>query len=157
MSLAGPAPVSSNPFVRLAGDLRAEREATVPFPPGQTRPSLARTQRFARDPLPLLLDLYERFGPVFTVRIFHGNNVFALGPEANHHITVSHAANYSWRDGGMGDLMPLLGDGLLTDRRRLPPQLAQDHAARLPPRAHRSRPRDHGGRDGRRPRARARR
>ena len=114
MSLAGPAPVSSNPFVRLAGDLRAEREATVPFPPGQTRPSLARTQRFARDPLPLLLDLYERFGPVFTVRIFHGNNVFALGPEANHHITVSHAANYSWRDGGMGDLMPLLGDGLLT-------------------------------------------
>ena len=114
MSLAGPAPVSSNPFVRLAGDLRAEREATVPFPPGQTRPSLARTQRFARDPLPLLLDLYERFGPVFTARIFHGNNVFALGPEANHHITVSHAANYSWRDGGMGDLMPLLGDGLLT-------------------------------------------
>jgi cytochrome P450 len=114
MSLAGPAPVSSNPFLRLAGDLRAEREATVPFPPGQTRPSLARTQRFARDPLPLLLDLYERFGPVFTVRVFHGNNVFALGPEANHHITVSHAPNYSWRDGGMGDLMPLLGDGLLT-------------------------------------------
>ena len=114
MSLAGPAPVSSNPFVRLAGDLRAEREATVPFPPGKTRPSLARTQRFARDPLPLLLDLYERYGPVFTARIFHGNNVFALGPEANHHITVSHAANYSWREGGMGDLMPLLGDGLLT-------------------------------------------
>jgi cytochrome P450 len=114
MSLAGPAPVSSNPFLRLAGDLRAEREATVPFPPGETRPSLARTHRFARDPLPLLLDLYERFGSVFTVRVFHGNNVFALGPEANHHITVSHAANYSWRDGGMGDLMPLLGDGLLT-------------------------------------------
>jgi cytochrome P450 len=114
MSLAGPAPVSSNPFLRLAGDLRAEREATVPFPPGETRPSLARTHRFARDPLPLLLDLYERFGPVFTVRVFHGNNVFALGPEANHHITVSHAANYSWRDGNMGDLMPLLGDGLLT-------------------------------------------
>jgi cytochrome P450 len=114
MSLVGPAPISSNPFVRLAGDLRAEREATVPFPPGETRPSLARTQRFARDPLPMLLDLYERHGPVFTARIFHGNNVFALGPEANHHITVSHATNYSWRDGGMGDLMPLLGDGLLT-------------------------------------------
>jgi cytochrome P450 len=114
MSLAGPAPVSSSPLKRLAGDLRAEREATVPFPPGETRPSLARTRRFARDPLPLLLDFYERFGPVFTARIFHGNNVFALGPEANHHITVSHAANYSWRDGGLGDLMPLLGDGLLT-------------------------------------------
>jgi cytochrome P450 len=40
--------------------------------------------------------------------------VFALGPEANHYITVSHAANFRWRDGGMGDLIPLLGDGLLT-------------------------------------------
>ena len=47
-------------------------------------------------------------------RIFHGNVVFALGPEANHHITVSHAQNFSWREGHMGDLIPLLGDGLLT-------------------------------------------
>ena len=40
--------------------------------------------------------------------------VFALGPEANHFMTVSNAANFRWRDGGMGDLIPLLGDGLLT-------------------------------------------
>jgi cytochrome P450 len=40
--------------------------------------------------------------------------VFALGPDANHYITVSHASNFRWRDGGMGDLIPLLGDGLLT-------------------------------------------
>ena len=40
--------------------------------------------------------------------------VFALGPEANHYITVSHASNFRWRDGAMGDLIPLLGDGLLT-------------------------------------------
>jgi len=112
--LAGPPPVPTNPLRQLAGDLRAERAATVPFPPGPTRPSLARTQRFARAPLPLLLDLYERHGPVFTLRIFHGNSVFALGPEANHYILVSHAANFSWREGHMGDLMPLLGDGLLT-------------------------------------------
>ena len=29
-------------------------------------------------------------------------------------MTVSAASNFRWRDGGMGDLIPLLGDGLLT-------------------------------------------
>jgi cytochrome P450 len=114
MSFAGPAPVSTNPLARLADDLRRERAATVPFPPGDTSFSMRRTQRFGRDPLPILLDAYARYGPVFTLRIFHGNVVFALGPEANHHITVSHAANFSWREGHFGDLLPLLGDGLLT-------------------------------------------
>jgi cytochrome P450 len=114
VSLAGPPPVSTNPLALLVEDLRAERKATVPFPPGPTRPSLARTQRFANDPLHMLLELYERHGPVFTIRIFHGNSVFMLGPEANHYVTVSHAHNFSWREGHMGDLIPLLGDGLLT-------------------------------------------
>jgi len=114
MSLAGPPPVSTNPFLRLAWDLKRERDAPERFPPGETRPSLRRTERFARDPLPVLLDCYERYGPVFTLRIFHGNVVFALGPEANHFITVSGAENFVWREGHMGDLMPLLGDGLLT-------------------------------------------
>ena len=50
-------------------------------------------------PLPILLDCYERFGPVFTLRLFHANVVFMLGPEANHYMTVSHAANFSWRAG----------------------------------------------------------
>src|SRR5207244_8846939 len=79
-----------------------------------TRPSLRRTERFAHDPLPVLLDAYRRYGPVFTLRIFHGNVVFMLGPDANHFITVSHADHFTWRDGHMGDLLPLLGDGLLT-------------------------------------------
>ncbi|HEV2811738.1 MAG TPA: cytochrome P450 [Solirubrobacteraceae bacterium] len=114
MSLAPPPPVSTNPFVRLVDDLRAELSADVAFPPGDTRPSLVRTKRFAEHPLPLLLDAYERYGPVFTLRIFHGNVVFMLGPEANHYVTVSHADNFRWRDGHMGDLIPLLGDGLLT-------------------------------------------
>ncbi|MDX6656588.1 MAG: hypothetical protein QOH62_1381, partial [Solirubrobacteraceae bacterium] len=98
----------------MAGDLAAERRATVPFPPGWTRFSMRRTTSFARHPLPLLLEAYERFGPVFTVRVLHGNVVFMLGPEANHYMTVSHAANFSWREGHLGDMMPLLGDGLLT-------------------------------------------
>ena len=53
-------------------------------------------------------------GPVFSVRILHGLQVFLLGPEANHHVLVSNAANFRWREGGFGELEPLLGDGLLT-------------------------------------------
>ncbi|HEX2084189.1 MAG TPA: cytochrome P450 [Solirubrobacteraceae bacterium] len=114
MSLAPPPPVSTNPFLRLYDDLRREYTADVAFPRGDTAPSLVRTKRFAQDPLTLLLDAYERYGPVFTLRIFHGRVVFLLGPEANHYMTVSHADNFRWRDGHMGDLIPLLGDGLLT-------------------------------------------
>ena len=75
---------------------------------------MARTHQMAHDPLPILLDCYERFGPVFSVRILHSLNAFLLGPEANHHVLVSNAANFRWRDGGFGELEPLLGDGLLT-------------------------------------------
>ena len=114
MSLAGPPPLSFNPVRRLSEDLITERRSETPFPPGEKWFSLRRTHGFASRPLELLLDAYERFGPVFTMRVFHGNNVFMIGPEANHHITVSHAANFSWREGHMGDLTALLGDGLLT-------------------------------------------
>src|SRR4051794_24949968 len=114
MSLAGPPPVSTNPVLRLVGDLRAERNVPVPFPPGDMTPSLRRTRGFAEDPLHMLLDAYERHGPVFTQRVFHGNVVFMIGPEANHFMTVSHADHFTWREGHMGDMMPLLGDGLLT-------------------------------------------
>jgi cytochrome P450 len=114
MALVGPESISFNPLRRLVSDLLAERRTEVPFPSGETRFSLSRTRAFANYPLPVLLDAYERFGPVFTMRIFHGNSVFMIGPEANHHVLVSHAADFSWRDGHMGDLIPLLGDGLLT-------------------------------------------
>jgi cytochrome P450 len=75
---------------------------------------MARTRRFAEEPLPMLLDAYERFGPVFTLRLLHGNVVFMLGPAPNHYITVSHASNFVWRDGHFRDLIGLMGDGLLT-------------------------------------------
>ena len=114
MSLAGPPPLSFNPVRRLSEDLITEWRAEAPFPRGETWFSLRRTRGFATRPLALLLDAYERFGPVFTMRVFHGNNVFMIGPEANHYITVSHAANFGWREGHMGDLTALLGDGLLT-------------------------------------------
>ena len=115
MALVGPKPLlNSNPLAVIREDLRAERSATVPFPPGETRFSLARTRRFADEPLPLLLDAYERFGPIFTLRIFHSNVVFMLGPAANHYVTVSHASNFTWRESHFRDLIGLMGDGLLT-------------------------------------------
>ena len=85
---APPPPAHTNPFARMAHDLRRERAATVPFPPGDTSFSLRRTRSFAECPLPVLLDARRRYGPVFTLRIFHGNGVFMIGPEANHYMTV---------------------------------------------------------------------
>ena len=114
VSVAAPAPISTNPLRRLAGDILTERAFGEPLPPGPTKFSLSRTRAFARHPLPILLDAYERFGPIFSIRILHANGVFMLGPAANHYVTVSHADNFRWREGGLGDLIPLLGDGMLT-------------------------------------------
>jgi cytochrome P450 len=114
MAVSAPEPLSNNALRRILEDLHAERVAAVPFPPGPGDFNLARTFRFVRDPLPILLEAYERYGPIFSMRVFHGRVVFMLGPEANHYVTVSHAANFRWREGSMGDLIPLVGDGLLT-------------------------------------------
>jgi cytochrome P450 len=113
--LAGPPPLRPfNPFAVMVHDVRAERANRVPYPPGEMRFSMARTRRFASEPLELLLECYERHGPVFTVRVLHGNVVFMLGPTANHYMTVSHASNFIWRESHFRDLIGLLGDGLLT-------------------------------------------
>lgn len=115
MAIPAPPPFEhENPFLVVASDLRKQRNSEVPYPEGLTDYSMARTIRFAEDPLPILLDCYERFGPVFTLRIFHGLLVFALGPAANHYITVSHADNFLWRESHFRDLTALIGDGLLT-------------------------------------------
>ncbi|MGI8559170.1 MAG: cytochrome P450 [Solirubrobacteraceae bacterium] len=114
MALVGPPPLSTNPLPRLWRDVRRERTAPVPYPPGDANFSVSRTKGMLRDPLRILLDAYERHGPVFTLRVLHDKSVFMLGPQANHYMTVSHARSFSWRDGFLGDLSPLLGDGLLT-------------------------------------------
>jgi cytochrome P450 len=98
----------------VLGDIVSERRAQGVFPPGPNNFSIARTQQVAHDPLSVLLPLYEEHGPIFSLRILHGRVVFMLGPEANHYVTVSHANTFSWREGSFGDLIPLLGDGLLT-------------------------------------------
>jgi len=112
--MAAPAAMSHNPLRIVARDVRAELSARGEHPPGETSFSLARTRQMATDPLPVLLSCYERFGPVFTVRILHAPDVFVLGPEANRHVLLSNASNFRWREGGFRELEPLLGDGLLT-------------------------------------------
>lgn len=122
-TVAKPAPrveppkhLSANPVIRVLGDLRAEAQVRFrgSYPPGPRGFSFARTLRAARDPLPLLLELYEEHGPIFSVRLLHSPMIFMLGPEANHFVTVAHPENFHWRESSFGDLIPLLGDGLLT-------------------------------------------
>src|SRR5215211_4688792 len=114
MGVAPPPPVPGGVLERVRSDMRSERAARGQYPPGELGFSMSRTREFEREPLPLLLRLYEEYGPVFSLRLMYLPVVFAIGPEANHFITVSGASNFRWRDGGMGDLIPLLGDGLLT-------------------------------------------
>jgi cytochrome P450 len=99
---------------RLADDAVSEWRTRGGYPPGLTGFSLRRTHQIAHDPLPLLLGAYEAYGPIFTMRILHTRAVFMLGPEANHFVTVAHPECFHWREGSFGDLIPLLGDGLLT-------------------------------------------
>ncbi len=114
MAATAPAPVTFSPRRRITADLREQRRIEHALPPGPSAFSMARTRAFIRDPLSVLLPAYETHGPVFTVRILYQPVVFALGPEANHFILVSGARHFHWREGGMRDLIPLLGDGLLT-------------------------------------------
>ena len=106
--VAEPGPAGRRrPASPSGGAAAGSRPATADF-------SFARTHRIAHDPLPLLLGAYEEHGPIFSMRLLHTRVVFMLGPEANHFITVAHPENFHWRESSFGDLIPLLGDGLLT-------------------------------------------
>ncbi|HEX5609273.1 MAG TPA: cytochrome P450 [Solirubrobacterales bacterium] len=112
--VARPPQMSDNPARRVVDDVVAEWRARGKFPPGPGNFSLARTHQIASDPLPLLLGAYEELGPIFSMRLLHSRVVFMLGPEANNFVTVAHPENFHWRESSFGDLIPLLGDGLLT-------------------------------------------
>jgi cytochrome P450 len=111
-----PKQLSANPVIRVLDDVSAEVKvrARGTYPPGPQSFSFGRTLQAARDPLPLLLSLYEEHGPIFSARLLHHPVIFMIGPEANHFITVAHPENFHWRESSFGDLIPLLGDGLLT-------------------------------------------
>jgi cytochrome P450 len=109
-----PPRMSANPVRRVVEDMAAEWRGRGKYPPGPSDFSLARTHQIAHDPLPILLSAYEEHGPIFSMRLLHTKVVFMLGPEANHFVTVGHPENFHWRESSFGDLIPLLGDGLLT-------------------------------------------
>ncbi len=111
-----PKQLSANPVRRVAEDVVSELgvRRRGSYPPGPQEFSFGRTLQAGRDPLPLLLGLYEEHGPIFSVRLLHSPVIFMLGPEANHFVTVAHPENFHWRESSFGDLIPLLGDGLLT-------------------------------------------
>jgi cytochrome P450 len=109
-----PPRLSANPLRRVYEDVAVEVRARGKYPPGPRDFNWARTQQVARDPLPLLLGGYEEFGPIFSMRMLHITAIWMLGPEANHYVTVGHPENFHWRESSFGDLIPLLGDGLLT-------------------------------------------
>jgi cytochrome P450 len=111
-----PRQMSANPALRLADDVRTEIRVRrrSSYPPGPQDFNFSRTLQMARDPLPLLLSLYEEHGPIFSVRLLHHPVIFMLGPEANHFITIANPESFHWRESSFGDLIPLLGDGLLT-------------------------------------------
>jgi cytochrome P450 len=137
VSIAGPLPRTSNPLIRIRDDLVAERRAVrrAPLPPGPKGWSPARDLRARREMLELLLENYERYGPVFTLRTFHLAGVWMIGPEANRFMLVTDRDKFIWREGMMGDLIPLIGDGLLTTdgeyhdvaRRIMMPAFHRDH------------------------------
>jgi cytochrome P450 len=113
--MKAPSPELPPSVARVVQDIRDEVAIRGTPPPGETSFNLVRTHRFQRDPLPMLLSYYERYGPVFTIRVLHRRSVVMLGPAANHFITVSGAENFSWRQGMFGEqLTPLIGDGLIT-------------------------------------------
>ena len=109
-----PTPISNNPLRRIYDDIVTERRANGSFPPGPTSFQLARGRRIVDNPLSVILPLYDELGPIFSTRLLHARVVWMLGPEANHYVTVSHPQNFRWREGSFADLIPLLGDGLLT-------------------------------------------
>ena len=115
-------------------------------------PSVRRTHRVITDPLGLLLDAYERHGPVFSLRVLtHARGVHARpGGEPPHPGLARVRLHLARRRLRRPD--PAARRRPADDRRRVPPPLAQDHAARVPPRADRRR----AGRDGDRDRARGR-
>jgi cytochrome P450 len=83
--------------------------------------------RAFENPLGEFMRYYRTYGPVFTTRFLGGiEMVWLIGPEANQYILVENAKNFSWREGFLGDLIPILGDGLLTTDREV-----HDRARRL--------------------------
>jgi cytochrome P450 len=113
-NLAPPSRLPQNPAIKIIKDITLRRATARrgELPPGPRGPRATLT--FMREPLAVLLPAYERYGPVFTVPLLHVSSVWAVGPEAQHDIFVVQADRLKYRDGAYRELVPLLGNGLIT-------------------------------------------
>ena len=135
--------------------MRAERARDRPVPARRTRRfSMRRTNRFvARPAAAAARGLRALRAGLHAADLPWQRRLHARARRPTTTCWSPHAENFSWRDGHLRDLIPLLGDGLLTIDGEFHRRSPQDHAAGVPPRADRQDAR----RDGRRGRARARR
>ena len=117
--------------------MRADRRGAVPGRPGETSFSLARTRRFDQDPLGLLLECYERYGPDLHAQdLSPQRRVHAgAGGESLHAGVAREELPVARGPSARPD--PAAGRRAADDRRRLPPHAPQADAAGLPPRADR--------------------
>jgi cytochrome P450 len=117
MSLTAPPPLRhSNPLAFMASEIAEELTKRAPYPPGETNFNAGRIKALGTDDdlRKLLIDCYQRFGPIFTVRVLHCRMVFMLGPAANHYVTVSNASNFTVRESLFRDVQDVAGDGIIT-------------------------------------------
>lgn len=90
------------------------KDAYPPGPRSFLHLGIGLARQMLRDPVGSLMELHREFGPAFTVRLLGTRQVWLIGPEANTTILLKNHKNFSWGEGHMGDLIPLLGHGLLT-------------------------------------------
>ena len=137
MPVARPRPRRFGALAFVAGDVRQEaRSLRRGGPPGSLDLNLRRTADMNTGRLlGTLLDLHQRYGPVFQTRVLQHRMVFLVGARATAYVLLEHPERFHWRDGHLGQLVPLLGDGVLTTDAAYHDREARD--ARQPHRARR--------------------
>ena len=148
MALRSPADGGRQPL--RGADRRHTRRARgpVPVPARRDEAVVARAdEAVRRRTAQILLECYERYGPIFTVRLFHSNVVFMLGPAANHYVHGLPRLELPLAGGALPRPDRADGRRAADDRRGLSPQLPADHAAGISPRAPRGVGRDGDGGD----------
>jgi cytochrome P450 len=103
-----------NPVFKLGAEFARQYRLRGALPPGPTNFDPRRDVQMLRDTLGLMLPAYERYGPVFTMRAGPSLMVMAVGAEPLHQILVTDADRFHWREGMYSELIPFLGDGLIT-------------------------------------------
>lgn len=115
-TVARPRPRRFGALAFVAGDVRQEaRSLRRGGPPGSLDLNFRRTADMNSGRLlDTLLDLHGRHGPVFQTRVLQHRMVFLVGARATAYVLLEHPERFHWREGHLGQLVPLLGDGVLT-------------------------------------------